>query len=267
MVLATVIRAHTSTISQFGLQEREDASMHSSSAAQRLHRLRIITSNLLKQLNWHQRLLQFCSTHIGVTIILIVGLYIGVQVLFVHTFGVDATASIARIQAQRQINHLPDVQTDSQPLIAISSITRVIIPAADINAPVLTVGMLPATTTGEQEWNIARYAIGHHDKTGIPGQGQNIIFSSYASNYGRIFATLDKAIPGSTITVYEGDIAHNYTVVSQTLVKAPHPGTREQISNSALIAPTDGEQVTFITCWPPSGSNRYSNYLVVVAKP
>jgi sortase (surface protein transpeptidase) len=241
--------------------------MHSSSAAQRLQRLRVITSNLLKQLNWQQRLVQFSSTHIGLTIVMICGIYICVQVSFVRAFGIDTTASIARVQAQRQIEQLSDTSSDSIPLIAASLITRIVIPAADINAPVLTVGMLPTTSTGEQEWNIARYAVGHHNKTGIPGQGENIVFSSYASNYGRIFASLDKAIPGSTITVYEGDVAHNYTVVSQQLVKAPHPSMREHINDSAIIAPTKGEQVTFITCWPPSGSDRYSSYLVVIAKP
>lgn len=241
--------------------------MHSSSAAQRLQRLRVITSNLLKQLNWQQRLVQFSSNHIGITIIMICGVYISVQVLFVRTFGIDTTASIARVQAQRQITQLSDTSSDSMPLIAASLITRIVIPAADINAPVLTVGMLPTTSNGTQEWNIARYAVGHHSKTGVPGQGQNIVFSSYASDYGRIFATLDKAIPGSTITVYEGDVAHTYTVVSQKLVKASHPSTHEHISDSDIVAPTKGEQVTFITCWPPSGSDRYSNYLVVIAKP
>jgi sortase (surface protein transpeptidase) len=252
---------------QSGFLDREDESMHSSSAAQRLQRLRIITSNLLKQLNWQQRLLQFSRNHIGITIVMICGIYISVQVLFVRTFGIDTTARIARVQAQRQITQRADTSSDSIPLIATSPITRIVIPTADINASVLSVGMLPATTVGEQEWNIARYAVGHHNKTGVPGQGQNIVFSSYASDYGRIFASLDKAIPGSTITVYEGDVPHNYTVVSQQLVKASHPSTREQISDSEIIAPTKGEQVTFITCWPPSGSNRYSSYLVVIAKP
>ncbi len=242
--------------------------MHSSAAAQRLHRIRVITSNLLKQLNWHQRLLQFSSKHIGITIVMICGIYISVQVLSVRAFGINATTGITRLQSQRQISQPSNsTQTEAQSLIAVSPITRVVIPAADINAAVLTVGMLPTTSAGDQEWNIARYAVGHHEKTGIPGQDKNIVFSSYASDYGRIFATLDKAIPGSAITVYEGDVAHTYTVVSQKLVKAPHPGTREQISDSALVAPTLGEQVTFITCWPPNGSNRYSSYLIVVAKP
>jgi sortase (surface protein transpeptidase) len=189
------------------------------------------------------------------------------QVLFVRTFGIDTTANITRVQAQRQIPQRSDTPNERIPLIATLPITRIVIPAADINAPVLTVGMRPTTSNGEQEWAIARYAVGHHNKTGVPGQGENIVFSSYASDYGRIFANLDKAIPGSTITVYEGDVAHNYTVVSQKLIKAPHPSTREQISDSEIITPTKGEQVTFITCWPPSGSDRYSNYLVVIAKP
>ena len=241
--------------------------MHSSAEARRVQRLQSIKSNLHKQFSWQQRLLQFSSTYIGITIIMICGVYISMQVLFVRTFGIDTTANITRVQAQRQIPQRSDTPNEHIPLIATSPITRIVIPAADINAPVLTVGMRPTTSNGEQEWNIARYAVGHHNKTGVPGQGENIVFSSYASDYGRIFANLDKAIPGSTITVYEGDVAHNYTVVSQQLVKAPHPITREQISANEIIAPTKGEQVTFITCWPSSGSDRYSSYLVVIAKP
>jgi len=241
--------------------------MHSSAEARRVQRLQSIKSNLHKQFSWQQRLLQFSSNHIGITIIMICGVYISMQVLFVRTFGIDTTANITRVQAQRQIPQRSDTPNERIPLIATLPITRIVIPAADINAPVLTVGMRPTTSNGEQEWNIARYAVGHHNKTGVPGQGENIVFSSYASDYGRIFANLDKAIPGSTITVYEGDVAHNYTVVSQKFIKAPHTSTREQISDSEIIAPTKGEQVTFITCWPPSGSDRYSNYLVVIAKP
>lgn len=240
--------------------------MHSSTKAQRVQQLQVIKSNLLKQHNWHQRLLRFSSNHIGVTTVIICGVYISMQVLFVRTFDINTTPNITRVQAQHPIKQL-GLSSKRMPLIAASPITRVVIPAADINAPVLTVGMLPTTSSGEQEWNIARYAIGHHNKTGVPGQGENIVFSSHASDYGRIFASLDKAIPGSTITVYEGDVAHNYTVVSQKLVKAPHPGTHEQINDSEIIAPTKSEQVTFITCWSPSDSDRYSNYLVVIAKP
>jgi sortase (surface protein transpeptidase) len=241
--------------------------MHSSAEARRVQRLQSIKSDLHKQFGLQQRLSQFSSNHIGIMIIMICGVYISMQVLFVHTFNINTTPNITRVHAQHPMEQLGDSSNKSIPLITTSPITRIVIPAADINAPVLTVGMRPTTSTGEQEWDIARYAIGHHNKTGVPGEGENIVFSSYASDYGRIFANLDKAIPGSTITVYEGDVAHNYTVVSQQLVKAPHPSTREQISDSEIIAPTKGEQVTFITCWPPSGSDRYSNYLVVIAKP
>jgi sortase (surface protein transpeptidase) len=241
--------------------------MHSSAEARRVQRLQSIKSDLHKQFSLQQRLLQFSSNHIGITIIMICGVYISMQVLLVRTFGIDTTANITRVHAQHPMEQLSDPSNKSIPLITTSPITRIVIPAADINAPVLTVGMRPTTSSDEQEWDIARYAVGHHNKTGVPGQGENIVFSSYASDYGRIFANLDKAIPGSTITVYEGDVAHNYTVVSQKLIKAPHPSTREQISDSEIIAPTKGEQVTFITCWPPSGSDRYSSYLVVIAKP
>jgi sortase (surface protein transpeptidase) len=241
--------------------------MHSSAEARRVQRLQSIKSDLHKQFSLQQRLLQFSSNHIGIMIIMICGVYISMQVLFVHTFNINTTPNITRVHTQHPMEQLGDPSNKSIPLITTSPITRIVIPAADINAPVLTVGMRPTTSSDEQEWDIARYAVGHHNKTGVPGQGENIVFSSYASDYGRIFANLDKAIPGSTITVYEGDVAHNYTVVSQQLVKAPHPITREQISANEIIAPTKGEQVTFITCWPSSGSDRYSSYLVVIAKP
>ena len=253
--------------SQSGFLDREDNPMHSSAEAQRLQQLQVVKTNLLKQHNWHERLLRFSSNHIGVTTVMICGAYISMQVLFVRTLDINTTPNLTRVQAQHPIEQLDGLSSERMPLIAASPITRVVIPAADINAPVLTVGMLPATSSGEQEWNIARYAVGHHNKTGVLGQGENIVFSSHASNCGRIFASLDKAIPGSIITIYEGDVAHNYTVVSQKLVNAPHPDTHEQISDSEIIAPTKSEQVTFITCWPPSGSNRYSSYLVVIAKP
>jgi|GEM_PF-6878639 len=241
--------------------------MHSSTTTQRFHRLREFTGFLLKQINFLQRVGQFKNNYFGGTLVLICSLYICFQVLFVRTFGMAATTSIARVQAQRQIAQQGDNPTASEPLFATSSITRVVIPVADISAPVLTARMLTPVSTNEQAWNIAHYAVGHHENTGFPGHGQNIVFSSYASSYGRIFATLDKAVPGSKITVYEGDTAHNYTVVSQQFVKIPHAEAYEQINSNTLTAPTNSEQVTIITCWPPHGSNQSSSYLVVIAKP
>lgn len=241
--------------------------MHSSAVAQRLHRLRVITGNLLKQLDWQQRMLQFSRAHLGVTIVIICGMYISAQIVFVRVLGIEATASITQLQAQQQISQQSGVQTVTQPLIAVSPITRIVIPAADINAPVLTVGLLPTPSGGEPEWNMARYAVGHHDNTGIPGQAKNIVFSSYAGNYGRIFATLDRAVPGSLITVYKGDIMYVYTVVSQQLISASAANTREHISQTAATTPANAEQVTLVASWPPSGGDRNSSYLVVVAKP
>ena len=112
---------------------------------------------------------------------------------------------------------------------------------------------------------LSRYAMGYHTDSGLPGQGKNIVFSAVAGEYGRIMATLDRVVPGSTITLYQGDVAHTYTVVSQQLI-ARDIQTPNRIE-SGVIAQSSREQVTLVTIWPPSGATRNTQYLVVIAEP
>jgi sortase (surface protein transpeptidase) len=41
----------------------------------------------------------------------------------------------------------------------------------------------------------------------------------------------------------------------------------QRAENATLIAPTDHELVTMITCWPPKGPNKFTQRVVVQAVP
>lgn len=236
--------------------------MHSS--AQRLQRLRVITSNLLKSIHGFRVFTHLNGPRISVGILAIIITLVSVQVLLWRSVAVATTAHMLSSHTELQTR---DGRTAELALpIYQSAITRVEIPVAGISAPVLDVRAMGESGAAANTWYTPHYAIGHHDRTGLPGQGTNIVFSAVSGDYGRLLLSLDRAIPGSSIIIYVEDVAHTYTVVSQQLL----PGNSD-IANAfvdaSMIATNTNEQVTFITNWPTAGSNRYSQYLVVVAKP
>ena len=238
----------------------------------RQSRRRALMNGAMLSSNWHIRLRHHVSSYMGVTVLLVTGIYVVAQVALMRVTAVDELTSAApAAQSIERIN--PSVTTIDPtgmqlvPPISASPITRMSVPAIELDAPVLMVSWMQNPVTALQEWTIARYAVGHHYQSGLPGEGTNIVFSSHVAGYGKLFANLDKLIPGETITLFEGDIEHSYTVTAQKIIPAEGPTPEEQIANLQLLEPTDNEQLTLITCWPASGPDKFSQRLVVIAEP
>jgi LPXTG-site transpeptidase (sortase) family protein len=217
--------------------------------------------------NWHVRLRQHISSYLGVTVLAVTVVYVVAQVAVMRLTAVDELTLATPAQTLEQISGGEARGVAGIPPISASPITRMVVPSLELDAPVLMVSWVQDPVTALQEWTVARYAVGHHYLSGLPGEGTNIVMSSHVAGYGKLFANLDRLLPGNTVTLYEGDIAYSYTVVEQKLVPANAPTENEQIANMQLLEPTTGERLTLITCWPPTGADRFSQRLVVVAEP
>lgn len=119
--------------------------------------------------------------------------------------------------------------------------TRIVIPSAGIDAPVVEVGVV--VEDGEARWETAWHAAGHHIDSAMPGQPGNMVITGHVSVADRrnapVFATLDRVREGDAIVVYAGSAAYRYVVES---IQVVDPEATEVLRSDARAT------VTLITC-------------------
>lgn len=135
--------------------------------------------------------------------------------------------------------------------------TRIVIPAIDVDAPVVVIPIRNGT------WDVKQitHEVGHLQGTASPGDSSNVVMAGHVTlttgGYGP-FRGLAQLQPGDEVLVYVGDReVYVYTVDSVKTVKA---------TDIEVAYPTTKPILTLITCvnWDPV-QGRYSNRLVVVA--
>jgi LPXTG-site transpeptidase (sortase) family protein len=119
--------------------------------------------------------------------------------------------------------------------------SRIVIPAANVDAPVTEVGVV--VEDGVPRWETAWRAAGHHIDSALPGQPGNMVITGHVSVADRrnlaVFASLDAVAPGDAIEVYSGASRYAY-IVRDVLVVEPE-AVHVLRSDSAAT-------VTLITC-------------------
>lgn len=119
--------------------------------------------------------------------------------------------------------------------------SRIVIPAAHVDAPVTEVGVV--VEDGVPRWETAWRAAGHHIDSALPGQPGNMVITGHVSVADRrnlaVFASLDAVAPGDAIEVYSGASRYSY-IVRDVLVVDPD-AVHVLRSDSAAT-------VTLITC-------------------
>ena len=158
---------------------------------------------------------------------------------------------------------------DSTQAAKIPTVTRVAIPSIDVDSKVVEVGW-DVEQQGDQQiavWQVAKYAVGQHRGSANPGEGGNIVLAGHVGGYGKIFKDLFYVKPGDQITLYSKGQQYLYTVRERLLVTEEGVSPEQHAANAQLIAPTDHEVVTLVTCWPPKGRDKYTQRIVVQAVP
>jgi len=150
-----------------------------------------------------------------------------------------------------------------------STITRLVIPKIDIDSKVVSVGWEIKVQKGTQYavWQVAEYAVGHHLGSANPGDGTNIVLAGHVGGYGKVFKDLIKLSPGDQITLYSAGQQYLYIVTDKMLVTEEGVSPEKQAENAQYITPTDSEMITMITCWPPTGKDRFAERVIVRAVP
>lgn len=144
---------------------------------------------------------------------------------------------------------------------------RIKIPYIGVNAKITLLEATQSTTwQGDTRWVWADpgYAVGQLDNGNNLGGGSNIVLSGHNNWMGEVFRDLYLLKPGNEIILYSTDKEFHYTIEEVTIV----PYRRDPQAGEATIqnyaAPTAGEQVTLISCYPYITN---ADRIVVIAKP
>jgi sortase A len=149
------------------------------------------------------------------------------------------------------------------------TVTRVAIPSIGVDSKVVEVGW-DVEQQGDQQvaiWQVAKYAVGQHRGSANPGEGGNIVLAGHVGGYGKVFKDIFYVKPGDRITLYSNGQQYLYTVQNRLLVTEEGVSPEQHATNAQLIAPTDREVVTLVSCWPPQGRDKFTQRVVVQAVP
>lgn len=151
----------------------------------------------------------------------------------------------------------------------VSTVTRVVIPSIALDSKVVEVGWNAQEVNGKVVaiWDVAEYAIGQHHGSANPGEGGNVVLAGHVGGYGHAFRDLFYVHPGEPVIVYSNGQEFLYIVQERLIVEEDDASVAQRIENAKLIAPTDHEQITMLTCWPPKGPDKFKQRVVVHAVP
>lgn len=159
---------------------------------------------------------------------------------------------------------VPTVSAWARAAVADSgSVTRLAIPAIAVDSKVVEVGQ---ATDQEPGWAVADFSVGHHEGSGVPGGGTNIVLAGHNNFRGEVFRRLDGLVAGDLVRLRTRDGAwHDYRVDTRRIVLEEGATAAQRHDNALLLAETEHEQVTLVTCWPYQPDPPYR--LVVTALP
>lgn len=148
-------------------------------------------------------------------------------------------------------------------------VTRIVIPSIGVDSKVVPVGWEIKMQRGKQVaiWQVAEYAVGQHRGSGNPGQRTNIVLAGHVGGYGKVFKNLFYTKPGDTIALYSNGLQYLYIVREHLVLTEEGVSADQQAENARYIAPTDHEVVTLVSCWPPTGPEKYKQRVVIRAVP
>lgn len=151
----------------------------------------------------------------------------------------------------------------------VATVDRLVIPAIRVDFKVIEVGWDTIEENGQliSVWQVAEYAVGQHRGSANPGEGDNIVLAGHVGGYGRVFKDLFYLKPGDEVIVYSRGQPYRYIVSERIVVDEEGAPPEQRLANARYIAPTGYEVVTMVTCWPPSGPDRFKQRVIVRALP
>ncbi len=154
-----------------------------------------------------------------------------------------------------------------------------------IDAKVVPMGweVIQTASGPRSEWVIPEDDAGHHINSALLGQDDNLVISGHNNIYARVFERISLAwdddariqvdsytdrsdvLNGRIITLYDAaGRGYDYAVTDFIRLKDTGVPVAQRVANARFMQPTGEEQLTIITCWPPTNN---THRLIVVAKP
>lgn len=162
-------------------------------------------------------------------------------------------------------NAVPKRQNNHGP----STITRMVVPAINIDKKVVEVGWTIQQTNGQEVavWDVEKYRVGHHRGSSNPGGGGNIVLAGHSGGRSYPFNDIFALKQGDLIELYSNDQVYNYLVSDRIIVDEVGQPLEKRLENARYIEPTDEEIVTMVACWPLTGPDKFKQRIIVRAKP
>ena len=163
-------------------------------------------------------------------------------------------------------NALPAVPADGGP----STVTRIVIPAIEVDKKVVEVGWTVEQQPDGQAvaiWDVDKYRVGHHRGSSNPGVGGNIVLAGHSGGKAYPFNDIYYLKPGDLIQLYSNGEPHDYTVSEHLLLDEVGQPLEQRLENARYIGPADEELVTMVACWPLTGPDKFKQRIVIRAKP
>lgn len=144
--------------------------------------------------------------------------------------------------------------------------TRLVIPAINVDAPVVEVGWHEEMVEGTllAVWDVADNAASWHYTSARPGEPDNMVITGHHNIAGEVFRDLAALQVGDRLSVFAGDREFAYEVTEVQILPEKGMPLDVRRQNGQWIAPTGEEVVTLVTCWP---YNNNTHRVVVRAHP
>ena len=143
---------------------------------------------------------------------------------------------------------------DADHVGAPSAATRIVVPAAGIDAEVRTVGY--TFDQGQLQYATPRHEAGHYVGSAVSGEAGNTVIAGHVSTRSgtAVFQHLPEVDVGDVVEVYRGEERYRYQVTELRVV-AP--------DDLEAMARTADATLTLITCFP---DRNYQDRLIVIGK-
>jgi sortase A len=144
---------------------------------------------------------------------------------------------------------------------------RLLIPAINLDAPIVAVGWSVTEQDGQpvSEWDVPDWrAAGWLNTSARVGAPGNTVLEGHQDIAGRVFENLEYLKEGDEIQVQTASQTRKYTVALRTIVPEKNQPLEVRRENARWIGSSNDERLTLVTCWP---RNDNTHRLILVALP
>ena len=177
------------------------------------------------------------------------------------------TAGLTTLAASTQGPAAGEGPAPSATLVPVWVPNRLIIPAIELDAPVVPSALNEVATWGQtyQQWVAPdTRASGWHTTSAPLGVAGNTVLNGHHNIRGEVFGHLADLKSGDLIWAYAGARAFVYRIVLITTLPERWQTMEVRLANAQWIQPSQDERLTLVTCWPYASN---THRLVVVAMP